>query len=154
MKFKLVAGSEIDALTEDELRQVLHEFTERFETEHADRARPSLQVATDANGVAQIDVYTVPLGMDFRLNFVHVSLDGYSYASMYKSAAGRLSILRNGQELDGFNLAAGIPNTWAEGASSAPHFRNGETVTIRITGGPASTNLGVLIEGDLFPRRP
>lgn len=138
-----------------ELGLALREFTKNFEQDSSERVRAPAQTETDVNGNATIDeVYKVPVGMEFRLTRLLVAVDGKSYASMFTNANGSVEIRRNGDTLiDGFNLSQGIPNSWSASGAAAPHFRNGERVTVVLTGGPASTGFSVKLEGDLYPRK-
>lgn len=155
MKFKLVAGQELDVLTEQELRTVLDEFVEQFERQHSERVRAPQQQLTDANGLAVLSVYEVPVGMEFRLSRVVVTADGQTFAA--PGVAGVSIELRrndrNGPLLDGAKPAVGLPWVWTAGGSPSPHFRNGESVLVVVVGGPANTNVAAYVEGDLYPRR-
>ncbi len=91
--------------------------------------------------------------MEFRLCRVVVEADGFSYQALFTAAGGSVEIQRGGQREDGYNLSAGLPNVWTAGSGSAPHYKNGENVTVVVAGGPANTNVNVRIQGDQFPDR-
>jgi len=155
VKVKLVAGSEVDLVSPEELREVLREFVATFERQHSERVRATLQNLSDAGGNIAIDAYEVPIGMEFRLSRVLLTADGLTFGA--PGVAGvSIEIRRNGKDgplVDGAKPAVGLPWSWVAGGSPSPHFRNGETVTVRVVGGPANTNISVFVEGDLYPRR-
>lgn len=155
MKFKLVAGSEVDLVSPEELRTVLDEFVEQFQRSHSERVRAAFQAQTDGGGNLALDAYEVPIGMEFRLSRVVVQADGFTFAA--PGVAGvALEIRRNGvngQLVDGQKPAVGLPWSWSSGGSPSPHYRNGETVTVHVLGGPVNVNVSVYVEGDLYPRR-
>lgn len=147
---KVVPGGEIefDALTHAEAMELAQAF---FRKTVSERVRAQNGGKTDAAGAASIDVYTVPLGQEFRLCRVVVEADGFTFAALFTNAAGAVTIQRGGQMNDGFNLSAGLPNVWSAGSGASPRYVNGEKVTIVVVGGPANTNISVRIEGDQFP---
>lgn len=155
MKVKLVAGSEVDLVSPEELRLVLNEYVEQFRRQHSERVRATLQNISDGTGQVSIDAFEVPVGMEFRLSRVLVTADGFTFAA--PSPAGvSIEIRRNGSQgplVDGAKPAVGLPWPWVAGGSPSPHYRNGETVTVHVVGGPANVNISVYVEGDLYPRR-
>ncbi len=150
MRQKVVPGAELDVLTQEEMRALLKA---ELRTGVFERVVQAANGPLTAGGVGSIDAYTVPVGMEFRLCRVVVTADGFNYAAMFTNAAGGVTLLRDGQLVDGFNLSLGLPNVWTAGSGSAPRFRNGQKVTVAIVGGPASANVTVNLEGDLFPER-
>jgi hypothetical protein len=151
VKKKLVPGEELDFLTPAEAAALLQSVFREEVQERVHAQSPA--TATDNTGAVSLEVYTVPMGMEFRLARVIVEADGVTYAAMFVNAAGSVTIQRGGQVVDGFNLSAGIPNTWTSGKEAAPRYRNGEKVFIVVVGGPATRNMSARIEGDLFPDR-
>lgn len=149
MKFTLKAGSELDLLTEQELRSALAEFGRLFEQDARERVRTVEQALTDANGDAAVSVYGVPAGMRFVLNRVLAELDGSDPDTPY-TTGGYVGIFRGDHLIDFFAVKS-IPGSWAEGHSSAPLYLNHEDVVVKMVGGPANTRFRVSIEGDLFP---
>ena len=151
-KTRIAPNETLDVLNADELRDVLAEFAYLFETkDYAEDVRPEENGKTDANGHALIEVYTVPPGMKLRVVRIVFKADGFTFAAPWVNAAGYFNVLRNGQVVDGGPLAAGIPTVGTDSSSAGPRYRNGEVVAIEVFGGPLSTNLTVLVEGDLFP---
>ena len=155
-KQQIVPGGTIDALTADELKQLIEALTRRDVVE---RVRAQSNGKTDGTGFVVVEVYTVDVGMEFRLSRVVVEADGFSFAGLFTNAAGSVTIQRGadaagkGQIEDGFNLAAGLPNVWTGSSGASPRYLNGEKVAIVLVGGPANTNVNVRIQGDLMPER-
>jgi hypothetical protein len=149
-KQKMIPGGEINALTPEEAKALLENI---FNREVRERVRAQATLKTDATGAATINVYTVDPGMEFRLSRVVIEADGFSFAVPFTNAAGSATIQREGQIQGGFNLAAGLPNTYTAGSADSPRYRNGEKVSVVLVGGPAATNVNVRIEGDLYPYR-
>lgn len=153
---KIVPGGEVDAVTSEEFAQLVRALDRRDVVE---RVRAQQGVTLDATGFGVIEAYTVPQGMEFRLGRVVVEADGFSYAALFTNAAGSVTIQRGadaagkGQVEDGYNLAAGLPNTWTAGSGSAPRYVSGEKVAIVLVGGPANTNVNARIQGDVMPER-
>jgi hypothetical protein len=149
-KQKLIPGGELEVFTQEEATALLEGL---FRREVRERVRAQATLKTDATGAATINVYTVDPGMEFRLCRVVIEADGFSFAQLFTNAAGSVTVQREGQIQGGFNLAAGLPNTYTAGSADAPRYRNGEKVSVVLVGGPASTNINVRIEGDLYPYR-
>lgn len=154
---KIVPGGELDAVTVDELTQLISALDRKDVVE---RVRAQSGAKTDATGFVVLEPYIVPQGMEFRLSRVVVEADGFSYATMFTNAAGSVTIQRGtdvatgkGQVEDGFNLSQGLPNTWTGGAGAAPRYVSGEKVSVVVVGGPASMNINARIQGDLMPER-
>ena len=143
-------GGEIDAATSEEIAQLERALHNKVVSERVHAEDVAL---SDGTGAVKIIPYVVRLGMEFRLNRVTIEADGVTYAALFVNAAGSVTIQRGGQVLDGYNLSAGIPNTWTAGSGSAPRYRNGEEVQLVVVGGPANTKITARIEGDLFPDR-
>lgn len=150
MKQAVVPGGTIDAATTAEVAELVQALVR---VDVYERVRESATGDLDANGDGVVQCYKVPVGMEFRLCRVLVTAAGYSYAAMFTNAAGGVTIERNGDVIiDGYNLAAGIPNAWSAGSGAAPRYKNGEMVTVRFVGGPPDTGVLVRIEGDQFPK--
>lgn len=149
MKQRVVPGGEIDAVTGGEFRELAQVLLRKDTME---RVRASEVGALDGDGNGSVDIYGPPLGMEFRLCRLIVEANGYTYAAMFTNAAGSVAIKRGDVTVDGYNLAAGIPNAWSAGPGSAPRYKNGERVTVAIVGGPADVSVTVSIEGDQFPK--
>lgn len=165
MKVKLVAGSEVDLVSPEELRTVLDEVVEKFRRSDSEHVRAELQAYTDGTGAVAIAAYQVPIGMKFRAARIVVSADGFSFAAKFTNAAGAVEVRRgdvNGQLVDGVNLnpsaaagdqSVGIPWVEAYSSDNRPEFKNGEVIVVKTIAGPPNTNVQVLVEGDLYPDR-
>lgn len=157
-KQKYQPGGTIDAVTSAELERALGRLVTALERrEVRERVKDAASAATDdATGAAVIDVYQVPLGMEFRLTRLLIESNSSTFAAPFTNANGAALILRNGKVVDGVNLAApaGIPVSWTSGSAQAPRYRNGEKVSVQLIGGPVSSVVTVTLEGDLYPDRP
>jgi len=149
VKQRVVPGQEIDAATSGELHELAQVLLRKDTME---RVRAAEVAPLDSDGNGTVDIYGPPLGMEFRLCRVIVEANGYTYAAMFTNATGSVAIKRGAVTVDGYNLAAGIPNAWSAGSGSAPRYKNGEQVTVEIVGGPPGVSVTVSIEGDQFPK--
>lgn len=159
VKQKLVAGAEIDFLTQAEARQIMREARKDALEGQSTRVRATESGSTDASGNGTVTVYRVPAGRKFRLTRILVEADGQTFGVEFHSATGFVVIKRSGGQIVwGTQLAAasniGIPFVFNWSASAGMEFLNNETVDVVITGGPVSVGVQVDIEGDLIARVP
>ena len=112
---------------------------------------------TSAAGLLQLPIYQVPNGYQFYLTRWNVEAVGYSPGAPYINAVGQISIF-NGVEFGDGAMVDFLPNPPAangailpasstDGLPSAPLFRGGETVSLRLVAGPATTKISVRIQG-------
>jgi hypothetical protein len=155
MKATLTAGAVLDFITKDELRELALEFLERQAEEPSVQSiRGEESGVTDGTGACTIVVYTVPLGREFISNRVIVDADGYTPGAPFKNVAGYIDVLRSEERVDFINLATGIPAMSIDEDDTANRFRNGETVSIVIVGGPANTSVRAKVAGSLRVYKP
>lgn len=156
MKQRLTPGAEIDVLTESELTKALGEIL-RGKTDQPAQVRDEQAKQTDAAGGLELVCFTVPPGMGFYLNRLLVRADGFTAAIPFTGAGAMLEVLRDDTLVDFKSLVAaaavpaGLPALLSYGTDSAAWFSNGSQVKIRITAGPALTNIVARISGILSP---
>ena len=156
MKTKIVPGSEIDLLTESELKRTLDEVVRGLTIEPAN-VRAVTQGQTDATGALTLPVYEVPLGMGFDLTRLLVRIAGASVAVPFTGAGAMLEVLRNDLLVDFKSLVAaavtpaGLPALLTYGSDSAAWFGNGDVVQVRLTAVTANATVTALAEGPMSP---
>lgn len=112
---------------------------------------------TSAAGLLNLPIYLVPNGYQFYLTRWNVEAEGFSPGAPYSNAVGQISIF-SGQEFGVGAMLDFLPNPPAangailpasstDGLPSAPLFRGGETVSLRLVAGPVSTKINVRIQG-------
>jgi hypothetical protein len=110
---------------------------------------------TNASGTLNMRIYDVPDGMTFFLYKLIQWADGFTPAAPYSNAAAWSGIF-HGQPSPA-NLADFAPYTTggqlfpltAEWGDGAPEFRQNDTVFFQCNGGPVSTNITILLFGEL-----
>lgn len=146
---KIVPGAEIETLSADELRGVISEaFSGVGGAPETVMARANK--LTDASGNLSLELYIVPAGQEFVLTRLVVEADGKTPASPFTGAGSYLQTLRNDEVVDFTSLAAGtlgLPAISTDGEDSAPVFRQGDRVIVRIVSGPATTNVVASMRG-------
>lgn len=159
MRVTIRPGEQFETLTPDELRRELNGLRVALAKKPAN-VRAEEDGVTTAAGAATVEVYKVPLGMEFRLTRLAVLADGFTPAVPFQGAGAFLELLRNDVALTWQSLVAGaavapgaLPSVLvdADSESSAAYYANGDCVAIRLTAGPASTRLIVRAEGVLNP---
>lgn len=155
MKFTLVPGAEIDALTPEEFGDILAELAGGGRVRPEEVVRAEANGKTDGSGAITLPVYTVPVGMQAVITRLYVADDGHSFGSPYTPAAGNyfgLEVLRNDIVVEGFSavgLAANTPGvlpwTMNQGRSQGIRLSNGDSLSIRFgqVGANPGANLGV-----------
>jgi hypothetical protein len=155
-KVKLSAGETLDVLTADELRQVLAEYASGF-LRPAQTVRPAGGIQLDGSGnspgaLGLRQIYEIDPGYVFRLHRAGFFPDGSTFGVPFVSAAGFLEIRRGGIAVDGRSFSSpGLPLVWSAGTADGIEYRNGDAVEIFVSGGPASVNLSVRLQGTLEP---
>lgn len=152
-----IAGKEIDVLTREELRSELRSIVEFYVSGYLrppDQARPEGGAILSAGGVSvtpHAEIYVVDPGMIFRLTRLYVTVGSSTFAAPYAGSGG-ISIYRGmgnvSEEIDGLPFTS-LPQvgTWAK--SNGPYIRDGESLRVGITGGPANGQLYVRAAGFL-----
>jgi hypothetical protein len=152
-----IAGKTIDTLTAEELRAELRSAMEFFASGYLRPpayARPEGGVQLSAAGAGIIaELYTVDVGMIFRLTRLFVTCNAATFGAPLANAGG-IDVYRSSgginESIDGTPFAS-LPQvaTWSK--SYAPTFRDGEIVRVGIVGGPANGQLYVRAAGFLEP---
>lgn len=153
MRQTVHAGKSLDFVTPDELEQRLGSLARRLRSDQR-TMRPGAQGKTDSAGLLVLPVYECPVGLEFALHRLVIEADGFTPGVPFNAAAGYIDILRSDERCDFLSLAAGsgaIPAVFSAGTQDAIRFRNGEVVSVRIVGGPASNGIVVRGQGTLQP---
>lgn len=159
MKVALKPGAELDVLTRDELRDELEAIVARLRDRPA-TVRAEEDGRTTAAGAAEIELYRVPSGMSFKLTRLAVLAGGFSPAVPFQGAGAFLELLRNDVPVAWCSLVAGaavapgaLPMQLvdADSPESAVWYANGDVAAVRLTAGPASTDIIVRGQGILEP---
>lgn len=132
---------ELDVLTHEELRSTIEELISGY-LRPPTQARPEGgAVLSGTAGVAEI--YIVPVGMQFRLTRVFVTVNGATFGVPIASTGGIDVYRGNGNfndSLDGTPFTS-LPQVATWNRSNGPLFRDGEAVRIGIAGAPANGQL-------------
>lgn len=149
MKQKMVPGAEIESVTPDELRGIIAEaFSGVGGAPEIVQARKD--GTTDANGNLTLAVYTIPPGQEYVHTRMIVWAASATPASPWTGAGAYLLVLRNDIPVDFVSLvpgATGLPAISTDSESQAPVFRQGDTLSVQLVSGPATTNIVVSIRG-------
>lgn len=156
MKQRLVPGQEIEAATPQEIGQLIAELL-------GASGRPQRPVRGEANrqanasGYARVPLYTVPLGMGFRLTRLYVAIDSATFAVPFTAAGGAINVLRNDQAIDGTSIAAGsgsLPAVLTTGITDAAYFENGDELAVEFVAVTASIGCYARFQGELVASAP
>lgn len=163
MRTQIKAGEYIDTLTREELHGELEAFGSEFV---AGYLRPpewrEIPAGVDLDGsgnAAAFELYTVEVGYEFVLTRLEIFPDGYSQEAPFNPGTqGGLDIYRDGRWRDGvpFGGTTGftLPIVYTQSVGRAIHAQGGQELTLKVTGGPASTGLNCLTCGFLKPLPP
>lgn len=168
MRQVLKAGAELDLLTADELQRIIEETLSGW-NRPPQRMRPVAAIQLDASGnsvggrqgpvgaggvvsPSVVSLWDCPQGYSFRLHRMTLHPDGITFGAPFVNAAGFIEIIRGGLMQDGISFATpGLPLVWSAGTADAIDFTNGESVDVKVTGGPANTALSIRMQGTLEP---
>lgn len=118
---------------------------------------PSVQT-TSSGGLDQLTtpnciIYQAQVGFTFALHRMTINiLNGTNnFGTPYTNAAGYWELRVGNDMIDGATLASapGLPAKLAYGTRDAPRCRDGEIMSLFMSGGPASTRLQLKIQGSL-----
>lgn len=156
---KIKAGEEFETLTPDELRRELDGLRLALAKKPA-IVRFEKTGVTTGTGALTLEGYKVPLGMEFRLTRLGVLADGFTPAVPFNGAGAFLELLRNDVPTSWQSLvaaatvnASALPSILvdADSETSAAYYANGDCVAVKLTAGPATTNITMRGEGVLNP---
>lgn len=109
---------------------------------------------TAAGGIdttTQGNAYLVepPPGMTFALHRIFIGASPQNFGGLYSNAGSWWELRINGQTWDGNSMVApnGIPIVRTWGTRDALHVRDGEQLTLFMSGGPANTRIDVMMQG-------
>lgn len=152
MKQPLKAGGELDILTAEELRTEIEGLLSGY-LRPPNEARPEGGANLSAAGAGQAEIYSVLVGMQFRLTRLLVTVGASSFGVPFAGSGGIDVFRGSGDALD---LVDGTPYsslpqvaTWSR--SNGPLFRGGERIVIGLSGGPALGQMFVRGMGFLEP---
>lgn len=156
MRMKIEHGAMLDIATPDEIARMLAASTRAMLDESkVQMVRTAQVVQLDANGNGQVEVYKVPMGMEFALRRVSLGITSVSDPStgaISINAAGKyIEYLRAGTRIDygqpSYGAAFQVPGAETWGDQQGPFLKNGEVFEVRATGLTANATLIVGIVG-------
>ena len=157
MKVKLAPNAELDTLTQEELAEVLDRKLSGF-SRPAEPYRDFNTTALDANGNSGIpgaannpnpvSLFEPPPGFTWALHRLKIQAEGQTFGATYPG--GYIYVLRAGRLEEFVDLGLGLPAVITY-TSDAPIYNNGETISILVSGGPASTVLVVDMQVTIEP---
>lgn len=157
MEVDLDAGVSLELATKQDIMRAL-----RRNEPFVEKIQAGFSGQTDANGNLVMRVYDVTDGKEFSLFKALLIADGFTPASPYVNAAAWCGIYHGNPGNPGAigmgNLAdfapsspGGqiFPSTFEYGSSQAPEFRAPDNVGFGLISGPPSTNITILLFGEL-----
>ena len=157
MKTKLNAGSEIDILSQDELRDEIDRIMEYVRDLNADSSVFDVEtqlVANAAGVIAPTEVYTVPLNYLLLLHRYHVNAPGATPAAPLSNAAYWLMVYRNDVSLGNMFMFFPVSGTViapvvvTEGGD-ARVLRGGAKIVVQGNGFPANQIISLSLQVQL-----
>lgn len=152
-------GSSVDFATPAEVLAIVQgAITSR----NVSRVRAPANIALDANGNGQDEVYPCPVGMEFVVRRVTLDLSSAtdpSTGNVPLNVAGKyVQYLRSGTPIEygvpaSPNAAPQVPGVQTWGSEQGPYLRNGEVFEVKVVGLTAAAILRVTVEGILYEHR-
>jgi hypothetical protein len=154
MKQRVIAGGHIDALTTDEFVKL---FPRHEQLSHVRAAETGL---LNGSGYVSIDVYKVPMGMEFgarRVTIVMNTATDPSTGEVALNVSGKYVVYqRSGQFIEygmpAYGSSIQVPGLETWGDQQGPTLRNGEVFQVVAYGLTAGSQLTATVEGLL--KRP
>lgn len=154
-------GAIFDIANREEIEELLKQYQTRQDTR--ERVRAGATLVLDANGIAQEEVYSVPIGFEFEARRVFMDLSSVTESTLpvgtiNLSGAGlSVQYMRSGTRIEWANPASPVgsggrvPGTQTWGSQQGPYLRNGEVLEVRavLGAGHAGDTLIVMLEGIL-----
>lgn len=156
MRMKIEHGAMLDIATPDEIARIVAASTRAMLDESKVQVVRTAQVVQlDATGGGQVEVYKVPMGMEFGLRRVSLGITTVtdpSTGAISINAAGKyIEYLRAGTRIDygqpQYGTAYQIPGAETWGEQQGPFLKNGEVFEVKATGLTALATLIVGIVG-------
>jgi hypothetical protein len=157
MELEVEGSLGIELATLDDMKEMHNQYLEAAKVPYYERVQYTQQGLTDATGNLGLRVYDVPDGKTFFLYKLIQWADGFTPAKIFASANGWTGIF-HGNQPSAANLADFAPYTpgnqifplTAEyNETAAPEFRQNDNLFFQVNAGPISTNISVLIFGEL-----
>lgn len=110
---------------------------------------------TDASGDLTLELFQTNPNQKLALHRLYVAATGYTFASPFNGAGAMLEIQVNGKSWDGVSLVASaaggasLPAVFTASRLQTVEAQDGETLTLKVTGGPASTMIEARLLGVL-----
>lgn len=105
-----------------------------------------LSLATVANS----SLYEPPPGFTFALHRLFIKPAGYTFGTPYTNAGSYWELRVNDEAVDGNSMISGqgqLPTVLTYGTRDAPRVRDGEVLSLFMSGGPASAEITVKGQG-------
>lgn len=132
---------ELDLLTKEELHAEIEQLVSGY-LRPPSQARPEGGAVLSAGGAGVADIYTVPLGMQFRLTRLFVTVNAAQFSAPV-ALTGGIDVFRGvgseSDEIDGTSFNS-VPQVATWNRSNGPLFREGENVRIGIVAGATAAN--------------
>lgn len=154
MRQTIRPGGSIDALTPDELFRLIPR------PERVTRVRAPETVTLDSSGNGLVVVYKVPIGAEFAIRRVVVSLgtaDPTTGAVLLNVAGKCLVYRRSGNPIEfgqpQYGSSVQVPGVQTWGDQQGPYIRNGETFEVLAVGLTPNIQLTASVEGLLVENK-
>lgn len=139
-------------LIERALTAVL-EHKARRQTQEGHREIKTVQL--DSNGAGTVILFETNPGQKYALHRLYVHVEGYTASAPY-TGTGSLQIQTGmtgagGTTWSSYATSNGLPALYSSGRLSGVEAQDGESMLLKITGGPASTRVECRLAGVLGP---
>ena len=142
---------ELDLLTKEEVATTIEELVSGYLRPPASARPEGGAQLTGTTGVAEI--YVVPVGMQFRLTRVFVTVNNATFGVPVASAGG-IDVYRGqgnaNDPIDGIPFTS-LPQVGTWNRANGPLFKDGEAFRVGIVGAPNNAQLFVRAAGFLEP---
>lgn len=155
MRMKMEHGAMLDIATPDEVARIVAASTRAMLDESKVQiVRTAQVVQLDGNGNGQVEVYKVPMGMEFGLRRVSLGITTVvdpNTGIPINTVGKYIEYLRAGTRIDygqpSYGAAYQIPGAETWGEQQGPFLKNGEVFEVKATGLTAAATLIVGIVG-------
>lgn len=149
MKVQLAAGVDIDLATTDDVARIARKVDGLSRT--YEPVWTGGNGKTDANGAIELQIAPSVDGKRLVVGRLIIWVDGYTPASPYTASTLWWGIFRgrgqNPASLVDMPIGTySLPNLSEYSGRNAPTLRQGEDLYLGLTGGPATTNVNVMVQ--------
>lgn len=147
-------GKPVNFVTPDEMAAMI------ARPRQVSRIRAAETIQLNASGIGQDEVYKVPMGQEFAVRRITLTLTGNApndpnTGNVLLNAAGKfVAYLRSGHLIEygqpQYGAAIQVPGVQTWGDQQGPYLRNGEVFEVYAAGLTASLSLSVYLEGILY----